>query len=118
MLTQEIVIEDEIKLTDIDAKFFRILKQFEPFGPQNMAPVFLSTQVSSYGYGSIVGNNHLKMVIKQPNSPIFNCIGFGLGDYLEDINRGKLFDICYTIEENNYKEKKSLQLNIKGIRTY
>ena len=118
LLTQEIVIEDEIKLTDIDAKFFRILKQFEPFGPQNMAPVFLSTQVSSYGYGSIVGNNHLKMVIKQPNSPIFNCIGFGLGDYLEDINRGKLFDICYTIEENNYKEKKSLQLNIKGIRTY
>ena len=118
LLTQEIVIEDEIKLTDIDAKFFRILKQFEPFGPQNMAPVFLSTQVSSYGYGSIVGNNHLKMVIKQPNSPIFNCIGFGLGDYLEDINRGKLFDICYTIEENNYKDKKSLQLNIKGIRTY
>jgi single-stranded-DNA-specific exonuclease len=118
LLTQEIVIEDEIKLTDIDAKFFRILKQFEPFGPQNMAPVFLSTQVSSYGYGSIVGNNHLKMVIKHPNSPIFNCIGFGLGDYLEDINRGKLFDICYIIEENNYKDKKSLQLNIKGIKTY
>jgi single-stranded-DNA-specific exonuclease len=118
LLTQEIVIEDEINLLDIDAKFFRILKQFEPFGPQNMSPIFLSKQVSSYGYGTIVGNNHLKMVIKQPHSPIFNCIGFGLGDYLEDINKGKLFDICYTIEENNYKDKKSLQLNIKGIKSY
>jgi len=118
LLIQEIVIEDELELIDIDAKFFRILKQFEPFGPQNMSPIFISKQVSSYGYGSIVGNNHLKMVIKQPNSPIFSCIGFGMGDYLEDINRGKLFDICYTIEENNYKDKKSLQLNIKGIKTY
>ncbi|MBK0381552.1 single-stranded-DNA-specific exonuclease RecJ [Pedobacter sp. SD-b] len=118
LLTQELLIEDEILLADIDAKFFRILQQFSPFGPQNMSPIFMSRNVSSYGYGNIVGNNHLKMTVKQPNSPIFNTIAFGLGQYLEEVNMGKPFDICYTIDQNIYKEKKTIQLNIKGIKTY
>lgn len=118
LLTQEITIEDEILLSDIDAKFFRILNQFAPFGPQNMSPIFMSRNVSSYGYGAIVGNNHLKMGIRQPNSPVFDCIAFGCGDYLEQINLGKPFDVCYTIEQNVWKERKSIQLNIKGIKTY
>nr|WP_294896275.1 single-stranded-DNA-specific exonuclease RecJ [uncultured Pedobacter sp.] len=118
LLTQGIDIEDEICLSEIDAKFFRILNQFAPFGPQNMAPVFLSRNVSSYRYGSIVGNNHLKMTIRQKDSPLFDCIAFGCGDYLEQINMGKPFDVCYTIEQNVWKDRKSIQLNIKGIRTY
>lgn len=118
LLTQEIIIEDEILLNNIDAKFFRILNQFAPFGPQNMSPVFLSKNVTSYGYGSVVGNNHLKMTIRQPNSALFDCIAFGLGDYLEHINLGKPFDVCYTIEQNVWKERKNIQLNIKGIKTY
>ena len=57
------------------------------------------------------------MSIKQPNSPIFvNCIGFGLGEYLPAINQGIPFDICYCIEENIFREQRSLQLNIKGIK--
>ncbi|WP_017259547.1 single-stranded-DNA-specific exonuclease RecJ [Pedobacter arcticus] len=118
LLTQEIVIEDEISLNEIDAKFFRILNQFSPFGPQNMAPIFLSRNVSSYRYGSIVGNNHLKMTIRQADSSLFDCIAFGCGEHLEQINRGKPFDVCYTIEQNVWKERKNIQLNIKGIRTY
>lgn len=118
LLTQEIVIEDELALGDIDAKFFRILNQFAPFGPQNMPPVFISRNVSSYRYGSIVGNNHLKMTIRQKDSPLFDCIAFGCGDYLEQINFGKPFDVCYTVEQNVWKERKTIQLNIKGIRTY
>lgn len=118
LLTQEIIIEDEILLNNIDSKFFRILNQFAPFGPQNMSPVFLSKNVTSYGYGSVVGNNHLKMTIRQPNSALFDCIAFGLGDYLEHINLGKPFDVCYTIEQNVWKERKNIQLNIKGIKTY
>ncbi|HEX7365684.1 MAG TPA: single-stranded-DNA-specific exonuclease RecJ [Pelobium sp.] len=118
LLTQGIDIESEISLREIDAKFFRILSQFEPFGPQNMAPIFLSRNVSSYRYGSIVGNNHLKMTIRQTDSPLFDCIAFGCGDYLEQINLGKPFDVCYTIEQNVWKDRKNIQLNIKGIRTY
>lgn len=118
LLVQEIVLEAEISLNDINPKFFRILQQFSPFGPQNMSPVFLSRNVYSYGYGSIVGNNHLKMSIRQENSPSFDCIAFGLGEHLELINQGKPFDICYTIEENVWKEKRNIQLNVKGIKTY
>ncbi len=118
LLIQGIDIESEISLNEIDAKFFRILNQFAPFGPQNMAPIFLSRNVSSYRYGTIVGNNHLKMTVRQAESPLFDCIAFGCGDYLEQINMGKPFDICYTIEQNVWKDRKNIQLNIKGIRTY
>lgn len=118
MLTQGIDIESEIHLNEIDAKFFRILNQFAPFGPQNMAPIFLSRNVSSYRYGSVVGNNHLKMTIRQSDSPLFDCIAFGCGEYLEQINIGKPFDVCFTIEQNVWRDRKNIQLNIKGIRTY
>ena len=116
LLVQAINIDAEIELKQIDPKFFRILKQFEPFGPQNMAPVFISRNVYTYGAGTLVGSNHLKMCVHQDNLIYYNCIGFGLGEHLTLVNSGAAFDICYTIEENTWKEKKSIQLNIKGIR--
>lgn len=115
-LIQSINMDAEITLNHIDAKFFRILKQFEPFGPQNMAPIFLSRNVYTYGSASLAGSNHLKMCVHQDNQTYYNCIGFGLGEFLPMINSGAPFDICYTIEENVWKEKRSIQLNIKGIR--
>jgi single-stranded-DNA-specific exonuclease len=115
-LIQSINIDAEIALNHIDAKFFRILKQFEPFGPQNMAPIFLSRNVYTYGSASLAGTNHLKMSVQQDDQTYFNCIGFGLGEFLPMINSGAPFDLCYTIEENVWKEKRSIQLNIKGIR--
>lgn len=116
LLIPSINIDDEIDLKKIDAKFFRILKQFEPFGPQNMTPVFLSRNVYTYGSAAIVGEKHLKLCVHQDNLTYYNCIGFGLADHQSMINAGKPFDICYTIEENTWKEKRSIQLNIKGIR--
>lgn len=114
MLQQEVLIETELNLKDIDNKFFRLLKQFEPFGPQNEAPILLTRSVRGAGY--IVGTNHIKITIKQEDSMSFDCIGFGLADYIDYINAGHKFDICYTIEENNWRGKKNLQLNIKAIR--
>ncbi|MBD1427134.1 single-stranded-DNA-specific exonuclease RecJ [Sphingobacterium arenae] len=114
MLQQEVLIETELNLKDIDNKFFRLLKQFEPFGPQNEAPILLTRSV--WGAGYIVGTNHIKITIKQEDSMSFDCIGFGLADYIDYINAGHKFDICYTIEENNWRGKKNLQLNIKAIR--
>jgi len=114
MLRPEIPIETPVSLHEIDARFYRILKQFEPFGPQNEAPIFLTESVQ--GSGRIVGTNHLKMTVRERGSPAFECIAFGLAEHIAHINAGKKFDICYTIEENIWKGKKTLQLNIKGIR--
>ena len=114
MLQQEVLIDTEINFADIDGKFFRLLKQFEPFGPQNEAPTLLTKKVKGSGY--IVGNNHIKITIKQDNSSSFECIGFGLAEHIDYINAGHPFDVCYHIEENNWRGKKNLQLNIKAIR--
>jgi single-stranded-DNA-specific exonuclease len=116
MLIQEISIDQELNLTDIDGKFFRILKQFAPFGPLNRAPIFISKGVIGYGSVSIVGANHLKFSIVQGDSSPFSCIGFGLGEFQELIASGEAFDICYSIEENSWREKVNIQLNIKGIK--
>ena len=116
MLQQEVSIEKEIRLAEIDSKFYRILQQFQPFGPQNEAPTFISKGVTM-GYNAyIVGSTHLKFSVKQEDSTIFECIGFGLGEYADLINSGKAFDICFNIEENSWRGKKNLQLNVKAIR--
>jgi single-stranded-DNA-specific exonuclease len=115
-LTQEIQIDAELKLEQITSKFFRVLTQFGPFGPENMCPVFISKQVSTYGGVNMVGSNHIKMTVYQDGSPLFDCIAFNQGECIEQIRQGKPFDICYTIEENIWRDKRSIQLNIKGIR--
>jgi len=116
MLQQEVIIEITIQLVDITARLFKILKQFEPLGPQNEAPIFLTKKVMIVGSAYIVGTNHIKMTVRQEDSPSFDCIGFGLAEHIQYINSGKPFDICYAIEENNWRGKKNLQLNIKSIR--
>ncbi|MGV3707115.1 MAG: single-stranded-DNA-specific exonuclease RecJ [Arcticibacter sp.] len=116
LLIQEMVIDATLHLEKIDGKFFRILSQFAPYGPLNTTPVFISRGVQCLGSPQIVGNNHLKMTVKQGNSHAFDCIGFGLGEYIDIVQSGLPFDICYTIEENVWKDKRSIQLNLKGVR--
>lgn len=117
-LIQEIRIDAELKLKQIDAKFFRILSRFAPFGPENMSPVFITKNVYVSGTAGLVGNNHIKMTVIQEGSPSFDCIAFNMGEHLSKLTKGIPFDICYTIEENVWREKRSIQLNIKGIKTY
>lgn len=116
-LTQEIVIDSTIDFPRITPKFFRILKQFAPFGPMNLAPVFLTKNVYVCGIANVVGTKHLKMTVcQQGRSMVFDCIGFSLADHVELVNSQQPFDICYTIEENEWNNRKNIQLNIKGIR--
>lgn len=115
MLVPEVQIDAEIELKEIDARFYRVLKQFEPFGPQHEPPVFLSTHVSVVGPAQVVGDNHLRMQVVQKDSPAFPCIGFGLGHFADAINRGAAFDICFVLEENNWRQRRNLQLNLKDI---
>ncbi|WP_158825302.1 single-stranded-DNA-specific exonuclease RecJ [Mucilaginibacter lacusdianchii] len=115
-LVQEILIDAQLNLKQITPKFFRVLGQFAPFGPENMSPVFVSRGVRTYGGVNLVGSNHIKMTVHQDDSPLFDCIAFNQGECLDEIRQGKPFDICYTIEENIWRDKRSIQLNVKGIR--
>jgi single-stranded-DNA-specific exonuclease len=115
-LTPEIEYDMEIPLRTITPKFFSVLKQFSPFGPGNLNPVFMSKNVWDVGDATIVGNNHLKLSLTQEDGGrIFKAIGFGLGEYYEKVSQGISFDICFTIEENHFNGHVNLQLNIKDI---
>jgi len=116
LLIQQIQIDAELRLSQIEPKFFRVLSQFAPFGPENMAPVFLTKNVYVSGNAGLVGENHLRMVVIQHGSPGFGAIAFNHGEYLPKIKKDVPFDICYSIEENIWQERRSIQLNIKGIR--
>jgi single-stranded-DNA-specific exonuclease len=115
-LVQQIQIDAELRLEQIESKFFRVMNQFAPFGPGNMAPVFLTKNVYVSGNAGLVGENHLKINVMQEGSSSFAGIAFNQGEYADRIKKDVPFDICYTIEENIWKEKRSIQLNIKGIR--
>jgi single-stranded-DNA-specific exonuclease len=115
-LIQQIQIDAELRLSQIEPKFFRILRQFAPFGPENMAPVFISKNVYVSGNAGLVGAAHIKMAVMQERSAAFDCIAFNHGEYLPQLKPGVPFDICYNIEENVWRERRTIQLNIKGIR--
>lgn len=116
LLKPEILIDAALLLKNITGKFVRILRQFAPYGPENPVPIFVSKQVFAVGSAMLVGLNHLKMVVQQEDSPPFPCIGFGLAEHVDKINKGLPFDICYHIEENVWREKRTLQLHAKSIR--
>jgi len=113
-------IDTEIPLSEVDAKFYRILKQFEPFGPDNMAPIFLTENVVDNGTGKIVGNtgDHLKMNLIQEEDPykVYPAIAFQMGSLYKKINNGQGFDVCYSVEQNAFMGRTNLQLNIKDMK--
>jgi single-stranded-DNA-specific exonuclease len=118
LLTPEISIDAEIELSDINERLIRILNQFEPFGPQNMTPVFISKNVKDTGYGKTIGQNdeHLKLFVKQNNSEGFGVIGFGLGNKLELTKNQNPFDIAFCIDENEFNGNITVQLRLKDLR--
>lgn len=113
-------IDTELKLSDISERFFRILKQFQPFGPENTCPVFLSENVVDNGYGRIVGagGEHLKLTLVQEENPfkVFPAIAFHQGEKYKHINKGMPFDICYQLMENEFRGNVSLQINVMDMK--
>jgi single-stranded-DNA-specific exonuclease len=120
-LVPQIEIDGELNFADITPKFYRILKQFEPFGPGNLNPVFFAENVADNGQGKRVGTSgeHLKMNLIQEENPFDDmpAIAFGQGAKFEKITGGNTFDIAYSIAENYFRGETKLQLNIKDIKT-
>ena len=115
-LTPEIEINATLEMEDITTKFFSLLKQFEPFGPQNMKPVFLTTSVQDTGWSRIVGTDHLKFSLKKGKGSL-NGIGFGMGAHLELVKSGQPFDICYNLDENEWNDTKKIEMTVKDVRS-
>lgn len=118
ILVPEIEIDTYLNFSDITPKFMRILKQFAPFGPGNLSPVFRTDNIIDSGRSRIVGKNHLKLELIQidSRSEPFSGIAFQKGDKYDAIKSGMPFSICYHLEENEWQGKTNLQLNVKDIK--
>ena len=115
MLIPEIVIDAEIKLDDIRQPFFNILCQMEPFGPENLRPVFITRNVTDTGWSKIVKEDHLKFSVKQNNVTI-SGIGFNMADKYPLLQEKKPVDVVYKIDENEWQDRKSLQIRVIDVR--
>lgn len=117
---QTIDVDAKIALHEITPRFFRILKQFEPFGPHNMMPVFITEDVLDSGSSRLVGKNaeHIKLDLVEPDdsSAVYAGIAFNMSDKYPLIKSGMPFDICYSVDINEFRGKSNLQLYIRDIR--
>jgi single-stranded-DNA-specific exonuclease len=119
LLIPEIKIDTQIDLDDITPKFYRILKQFAPFGPSNMTPVFMTENLIDTGYGKCVGadKTHLRLTATQPKaSKSLVCIGFSLGEKFNLISDKKPFRVVYSVDENEWQGHVSLQLKLRDLK--
>jgi single-stranded-DNA-specific exonuclease len=118
LLTPEIKIDAKLELNQIDNKLMRIVKQFAPFGPGNMTPVFMSENIQDSGYSKRVGEDksHLRITVTQNGMNNITGIGFGMGDKFHLIENKKLFKAAFTIDENVWNGTTSIQLKLKDIK--
>lgn len=118
MLTPSVEVDIEFNLNSIDARFFKILNQFEPFGEGNNQPLFVSRNLRAAAGVRVVGKDHLKFEMCEEKDPSFrfSTIAFNQINHYDWISRGKPFDAVYTIEINEWNGSKNLQLNIKDIK--
>ncbi len=114
-LIPEIIIDTEINFKDINNSLYNILVQMEPFGPQNMRPVFIAKNVFDNGYSKIVKENHIRFSLRQDNI-IISGIGFNMAEKFHFLLLKKPLDIIFTIDENEWNEQKKLQLKIIDLR--
>ena len=120
MITPVVSVDTKLDFGQITPKFFRILKQFQPFGPGNNAPVFETDNVYDNGNGRKVGadGGHLKLELIQESQPYhhISAIAFGKGEFFDNIADGNPIDVCYSIVENYFRGIANVQLRIKDIR--
>ncbi len=119
-LIPQVEIDAIMDLKHITPKFYRVLKQFAPFGPDNMSPVFMTRNVTDYGTGKVVGKNgeHLKLDLMQNDdtSVVIPAIAFNKASFFEIVKQRIPFHVVYTIVENEFRGRTNLQMMIKEIK--
>jgi single-stranded-DNA-specific exonuclease len=114
-LVAEVTIDAEINFSDIQWPFYNIVQQMEPFGPENLRPVFIARNVSDMGYSKIVKEDHIRFVLRQ-NNITFTGIGFGMAEKFHLMLHKQPLDIVFKIDENEWNGQKSLQLRMIDFR--
>lgn len=117
LLVPEIIIDAPIRFSDISWTFYNIITQMEPFGPENMNPVFIATGVEDTGFSKVVKEQHLRVSLRQDNQ-VYNGIGFGMADRIALLEAGKKADVVFKLDENEWQGQKSLQLRVLDIRAH
>jgi single-stranded-DNA-specific exonuclease len=122
IMRPEIRIDASVSLSDVTPKFWRVLRQFEPFGPENGNPVFHSQHLLVVNQPAVVGDGHLKFKVRQADgqgSRVFDVIGFGQHEHLPLVRKCQaedtLVEMLFTIDENRWQGATSLQLKMKDI---
>ena len=113
-LVPELEIDAEIELEDITPKFYSIITQMAPFGPENMKPVFVTRGVTDNGWSKIVKEDHIKFSVKKSRSAVIDGIGFGLAPKFSLV-KSSPFDIAYQIDENEWQGNVRLQMMVKDV---
>jgi single-stranded-DNA-specific exonuclease len=120
-LVPRVFIDTELEFSEISEDYYKVINRFQPFGPENMSPIFVSRNVFDSGAGRMVGSNceHLKLDLCQESTGTrtFPAIAFNQANHFEYIKGGNPFDICYSLEMNEFRGVKNLQLNIRDIKT-
>lgn len=116
LLIPELCIDTEINFRDINKTFFSIISQMEPYGPENMRPLFITKNVNNTTWSKIVKEQHIRFVVKNENITLAG-IGFNLADKFDLLQTNRPFDMVYTIDENEWNGEVSLQLKVIDIRS-
>jgi single-stranded-DNA-specific exonuclease len=114
--TPEIEISGILDFADITPAFWRTLRQFAPFGPGNMTPVFWAKGVTDTGQSRLLTNNHVRLSVRQANGPVFSGVGFGLGEAFQAVQGGP-FDLAFSLFDDDWQGEKVLALMVRGIRS-
>jgi single-stranded-DNA-specific exonuclease len=114
--TPEIRIDAEISIADCTRKFYDIVNQMEPFGPENPQPVLVARGLKDTGHSKVVKDLHLRLVVKQENSPVISGIGFNLAEKYAIVASGDPFDVVFTLDENEWQGNVSLQMKVIDVK--
>jgi single-stranded-DNA-specific exonuclease len=115
LLIPEVIIDAEVTFADLKMSLYNIIKQMEPFGPENMRPVFIVRNVMDVGYSKTIKDQHVRFVLKQNNNT-FSGIGFNMADKFHLVESKQPLDVVFTLEENDWNGEKSLQLKVCDFR--
>jgi len=115
LLTPELIIDCPLRFSEINDSLYRSLQRMEPFGPENLHPVFIATKVKNLSFSRIVKNLHVRFVLEQDGFK-FTGIGFNLAHKFNMLKPGDELDIVFIIDENEWQGNSSLQLKVMDFR--